>query len=173
MKRWQKVYLSSKDSASSSQNFLHRGSCFISVNTPTRKVGCWGIWSTSGDRGAVIARRCVHFVVAAVKVWLEIRLLALEVGRWERLLYGKLNLHDIPKPIIICCGWCCRINIIALTWFSRVLLFPTCPSFRCPKFPFISESLAILSYKYSLTVLQPPGDLSAVLIILFRVSKLQ
>ena len=33
-----------------------------------------------------------------------------------------------------------------------------------------SESLAMLSDKYSSTVLQPPGDLSAILIILFRVS---
>ena len=34
-----------------------------------------------------------------------------------------------------------------------------------------SESLTILFDRYSSTVLQPPGDLSAILIILFRVSK--
>ena len=76
-----KVYLSSKVSASSSE-ISSIGAVALPVsNSPTSKASCWGIWLTSGDRGAL--------VVAAVKVWLEVRLLALIIGGEERVLLGN------------------------------------------------------------------------------------
>ena len=84
---------------------------------------------TSGDGGAL--------VVVAILVWLEVRLLALIIGGEERVLYGKLDLLDIPKPMIKCCRWYCRINVVVTIWLSGVLFFPTRPWVRCPKFPFV------------------------------------
>ena len=109
-------------------------------------------------------------MVAAVKVWLEVRLLALIIGEERGVLCGKLGLLDIPKPMTKFCRWCCRINVVVLIWFFGVfflnVLDPAAVSFLSS-----SESLAILSDRYSSTVFQPPGDLSGILIILFRVSK--
>ena len=39
---------------------------------------------------------------------------------------GRLDLMNIPKPMIKCCRWCCRTNIIALIWAYVVLLFHKC-----------------------------------------------
>ena len=62
---------------------------------------------------------------------------------------------------------CCCIDMIFWSFFFFLsTLDSTVLSFLSS-----SESLAILSDKYSLTVFQPPGDLSAILIILFRVFK--
>ena len=66
-------------------------------------------------------------MVVAILVWLEVRLLALIIGGEERVLYGKLDLLDIPKPMIKCCRWYCRINVVVTIWLSGVLFFPTRP----------------------------------------------
>ena len=103
-------------------------------------------------------------MVADVKVWLEIGLLALVIGGRERLLCEKPDLLDTPKPIIKCY----RINIVALIWLSEFCFFLNALDSSALEFHLSSELLVILSDRYSLTVFRPPGDLSA---ILFWVSK--
>ena len=39
---------------------------------------------------------------------------------------GRLDLMDIPKPMIKCCKRCCGTNLIVLIWVSVVLLFHKC-----------------------------------------------
>ena len=163
-----KVHLSSKDSA---PEIFSIGSVALSVsNSPARKADCQGIWSNSGNRALImrtfgdVYRWCVHLVVADVKVWLEIGLLALVIGGRERLLCEKPDLLDTPKPIIKCY----RINIVALIWLSEFCFFLNALDSSALEFHLSSELLVILSDWYSLTVFRPPGDLSA---ILFWISK--
>ena len=66
-------------------------------------------------------------MVAAVKLWLEVNLLALIIGGEERVLCGKVDLLGIPKSLIKCCIWCCRVNVVVTIWFSGVLFFPKRP----------------------------------------------
>lgn len=120
-----KVHLSSKDSASSYESF----SAALSVsNFTAHKAGCWVIWLTIRDCSAVIFGWCIHLQVTAAKVWFEIRLLALGIGRAVRMLCGELDLLDILKPMM---KWC-RLNV--LIQFSGVLFFSKCSWFCCPKF---------------------------------------
>ena len=50
-----------------------------------------------------------------------------EISFIEQLLpsvqCGRLDLIDIPKPMIKCCRWCFRTNIIVLIWVSVVFSF--------------------------------------------------
>ena len=73
--------------------------------------------------------------------------------------------------MIKCSRRCCRINVAVTIWFSGGFFFLNALDSAVLSFFSLSESLAILSDRYSSTVFQPPGHLSAILIILFRVSK--
>ena len=44
---------------------------------------------------------------------------------------GKFDLMDIPKPVIKCCRWYCKINIIVLIWVFLVFLFHKCLRLLC------------------------------------------
>ena len=84
-------------------------------------------------------------MVADVKVWLEIGLLALVMGGRERLLCEKPDLLDTPKPIIKCY----RINIVALIWLSEFCFSLNALDSSALEFHLSSELLVILSDRYS------------------------